>query len=226
MNRTEPFRVVHLSILILLTSLVLIAPAAAFADDDTGWRLRLFGVYVDPDLGFTGTANTGQPVRVETGTDVGFGIGAEYRFNRRFGFEVSIFEASPRFDLRIETTDFGTLELGDSPRIAPLTTGVTFHLTPDRPADLYLAARVVHVLYGDVMLVDPTLGSQRLRSIDDWGWGVALGADVTFGDSAWGLNLEIAHLDTVLVVVDDEDDSRVRLGLDPLLFQAGVFYRF
>ena len=216
----------QLSTLCLAGALCLGLTTPAFAEGEhEGWRLRLAGIYVDPDFSATGTDDDGNPIQVEAKGDTGLALRAEYRFSRRLGFELGLWRSNADFAVDFSGPD-GDLSLGASPSMTPLTAGLLVHLLPDRSVDLYLAARFAYVFYGDTSLREPGLGRQDFRADDDLSWSLALGADVPLGGGDWGLHVELAHLDTRLTLTNLDDGEESDLELDPVVLSAGVVYRF
>ena len=216
----------QLSTLCFAAALCLGLTAPAFAEGEPeGWRLRLAGIYVDPDFSGTGTDDDGNPIQVEAKGDTGLSLRAEYRFSRRLGFELGLWRSNADFAVDFSGPS-GNLRLVASPSMTPLTAGLLVHLLPDRSVDLYLAGRFAYVFYGDATLEEPGLGRQDFRADDDLSWSLALGADVPLGDGDWGLHFELAHLDTRLTLTNVDDGEVSDLEIDPLVVSAGVVYRF
>lgn len=220
----QRFQHFTLALTCILAMAIFAAPAAA--DDSEGWRLRLAGVFVDPDLDTSGFDNEGNAVRVEAESTLGLALRAEYRFSRRLGFELGILRADADLGIHILRPGFDRIQLGASPSMTPITAGLLVHLTPDRSFDLYLAGRFAYVFYGDTALQAPELGRQEFTADDELGWSLALGADIPLGDEGWGLHFEVAHLDTRLTLTNVDDGFESDFELDPTLISAGVVYRF
>lgn len=216
----------HLSTLGLATALSLAIASPAIAEGDhEGWRLRLAGIYVEPDFTSTGTDANGNAVLVNAKGEAGLALRAEYRFSRRLGFELGLWRSNADFAVGISGPG-GNLLLGASPSMTPLTAGLLVHLIPDRSVDLYLAGRFAYVLYGDTVLQAPGLGRQEFRADDELSWSLALGADIPLGDGDWGLHFELAHLDTRLTLTNVDDGFESDFELDPVVVSAGLVYRF
>lgn len=220
------FRVNLLPCLLLTLALTaLSAPAGAQEDK---WHLRFGGVWVEPDADLTRVNSDGTIVAVRADDAIGLGVALERQFNRRLGLELGALFAEP--DIIVGSFDGGpTLDATEGITFRAITLGLNFHLTPDKPVDLYAGPFLAHVTYGNLrFLAQDTSGSLfvGVSSSDDFTVGAQVGADVAFGDSAWSLNLVGRYLDSSLDVATGAVFAVNQLEVDSLIFGVGVGFRF
>lgn len=207
-----------------MASVVVVMCADAALAAEPGWQLRIRGAQVDPDFRFEEVDDVGDRVVVEADSEIGFGLGLEYRVNNRIGVELAALHASPDLDLRVESVDELTVTASDGLGFTPITLGVSVHLTTDAPIDVWVAPQVAYVLYDDVT-VSAMGETESLDVDDDFGWGATLGADLGLGDGPWSVNAAITYLDTSIEVADDEGDSE-SFDFDTMIYSVGVGLRF
>lgn len=222
MNRTQNI-VLRTSLALAFLVLVGVVAGAAHAQD-TGWNVKVAGAYVGP---------TGER---ELDGDIGFGLGVEYRWSRRFGVELGFLTT----DLESETAlggdegPTGTLftNLGTTPVLARLN----IHLTPNSPVDLYLGP-VAGYLFNDDLEVrirgeafgsPNTLPDVSLALDDSFAYGAHLGLDVPIRDSGFffngGATYLVSDIDIEPPVFGDSDPGS--FDLDPVVVHVGFGYRF
>jgi outer membrane protein W len=223
-------------IITICTTLVVLAGIASPAAAAGQWNLRGFGAWVDPDVDFRQVDGT-QTVRATADAAFGLGLGAEYQFSSRWGFEVGVLRASPDVIITLDSTEpVMTISTSDSTVFTPLTAGVNAHLTPNAKVDVYIGAFLAYTLYDNLdfrlqaeIPVDDTVEvlDERVQiDVDnDFGWGALIGIDVPLGPSNWGLSGTVEYLDTDLDTTDDDGD-RTSIGFDPLIVTFGFVYSF
>lgn len=231
----------------ILSTVLLALVTAASSQAETGWSLRLQGVWVDPDVAFRNIDDDGDTIRAEVESDIGAGLAVEYQFSDRLGVEFGALYAAPELDIRIGAPGslFGSLRATDDISFAPITLGLNVHLTPRSKVDLYVGPLAAYVLYGDLSIqfefpnlpnlpslpgiptipvfpIDPI--TIDLETDDDFAFGAQVGIDVPFGDGRWAFHANVKYLETSIELIDDIGDS-TDLDFDPLIIGVGARIR-
>ncbi len=222
--------------MILGTFFWMTAAPAAFARDV---QLRVLGQAVVSDLDALGLG-------VDFDTGVGFYAGVEYQWSERLGVELGVgwleLEQSAQQDLFI-----GSVSTTATLTAKPVTVGLNVHLTPDSRFDFYVAPRIGWAFIDDLELstqVDigsfpfptfpglplfptfPGFGvpvQTELGVEDQFIFGLRLGFDVPFGDSAWSLASSVDYTDMELEL---DAGGGAGLGIDPLTIGVGFGVSF
>lgn len=207
-------------------ALTLLADAANAQDDR--WQLRAGGVWVNPDVSFIDEDNDGDRVKAGADSGIGFGLSFERRFSSRLGLEIGALFAEPDVTLDANLADGGRFNVSDGVPFTAFTAGLNIHLTPDKSVDLYVGPLLGYVLFGDLGFRTQVAGetiAQNFSSNDEFALGAQIGADISFGDGPWSLNVAAKYLDAGLEVTDEGGEA-TDLGFDPLILNVGFGYRF
>lgn len=156
---------------------------------------------------------------IEADSATGFQAAFEFMVGDRVGVEPAISTAN--HDVDVMTPGFPTIALGDAD-LRTLTVNVNFHLTPESNADFYVGPTVGYTFWGD--LDSPFLGGSFAIE-DDLIYGVNLGVDVPFGESAWSFAGALNWL-VVEAALSDATPGDPPLDVDPLQVKVGVAYNF
>jgi outer membrane protein W len=128
--------------------------------------------------------------------------------------------ADPEMRVRVNGAG-GEYVMTDVVAFLPATVAFNFHLTPDRPFDVYLGPMIAWVLYvTEDWDHSPGWHHKEDRTEQDVAWGANLGFDVHFGDGPWWLTGTVRYLDTTLDLGDREIDY------DPTVVGLGFGFRF
>jgi outer membrane protein W len=204
----------------------LAAPASA---GETGWRLRVFGAWMDPDLDETVPAGSPEEIRVTASSDFGFGASLEYQFTERLGFELGAFSASPEIELSADIPGYGHLSLTDSMSTRVITLDFDVHLTPNSQSiDFYLGAGLANMGFGNLHYVDPDGDPLDLGVGNELTWTLKASLDIAFGDSKWAVTGGIRYIDAELEVWNEDDlpGLTATFGFDTITATLGVAYNF
>ena len=204
----------------------LAAPASA---GETGWRLRVFGAWMDPNLDETIPAGNHEEIRVTASSDFGFGASLEYQFTERLGLEFGAFSASPEIELSADIPGYGHLSLTDSMSTRVITLDFDVHLTPNSPSiDFYLGAGVANMGFGSLHYIDPDGDPLDLGTGNELTWTLKASLDIAFGDSKWGGTGGIRFIDADLEVWNEDDipGLTATFGFDTITATIGVAYNF
>ncbi len=232
--------------MLTICSVYVVAALAAVPTEATDLTLRFQGQATSSDGDALGLGD-------DFGTSAGAYLGFEWPLNERLGIEAGLswieLEQSGTLDgiiFTVRTTATQT--------VTPLTVALTVHLTPQSRYDLYLAPRIGWAFFDDLELhneVDfsgfpgfpfpgipgfpgfpgplptfPDFPSQTTNvPVDDqFVYGLRLGFDVPFGESAWSFSssLDLLSLDLKLASAPSGFD----VGIDPISIGLGVGYRF
>lgn len=211
-----------------------VAPAAA-----TDLTLRAQGQITSSDADALGLGD-------DFGTSVGGYVGLEVPLNERLGLEFGVgwmeFEQSTDVDFL-----FLSFETEASLTMTPVTVALDVHLTPNSRYDLYLAPKIGWAFFDDLEVrtdlttddfgfpvipgvpvvptfpIQPPLPAVDVAVEDQFVYGLRVGFDVPFGDSAWSFASSVEILSVDLEI---EAASGAEFGLDPVSVGLGVGYRF
>jgi outer membrane protein W len=206
-----------------------LCPSGADAGDSS-WQIRIFGLSMNPTGDTVVVPNTGEQIAFDTENGYGLGFDLEYRVSSRLGIDIGALTASPVVDVLID--EVGAISASAEPRITPLHVGLTVHLTPESPVDLYFEPMFAYVIYSSFNLVvnpwfctQDSLCVQDFETENDFGIGINLGVDVRLGGAGWLLTAAFKYLDTTLVA-SPPDESVGRTDIDPMIFTVGVGFAF
>lgn len=189
---------------------------------DNAWILRLFGVSIDgDDRAFTSRNRPdGSKERNHwlAEMDEGFGANIERLFSPRMGLELGLLLADSDAELMRDIDEaWETAE--DNLGGTTISLSLNFHLTPDSRVDFYLGPVIALVMFDDVTW--NVLGATvRADPGDEFAIGAQLGIDV-LAASRWAFTAGVRYLD-----IQAEFSEDTELDVDPLIFMAGVAYRF
>jgi outer membrane protein W len=184
--------------------------------DDTGWTLRFHGALVDTSSQSSVSTGTGG-TRVSLGGGGGFGLGAEYRFSRRVGLEMSTLLAGVDFEASVGVGSKSvTQQLSMS--MVPLTLAVPIHFRAGKRADFWVAPSISRVAFMDFEVRIGIGGVNAGWNDDsDIALGLGVGIDVPLGKKGrWAFSSSLRGMKTE-VRGDD---------VDPLIMTIGAAYRF
>lgn len=147
----------------------------------------------------------------------GLGVGLERHLNPRIGIEASLLWADLD-SLFILDLDEAWGHDDDAVTFLAITIGPNFHLTPGKRVDFYLGPFVGWADLGNTTY--QVLGETHQGNFgSEFVLGGQLGLDVGFGGDL-GLHLGIRYID----LTAGDDDSEI--DVNPLIGEAGLFYRF
>jgi outer membrane protein W len=199
--------------IVLAAVLILAALSTEVQAKDASWTLRVHGAIVESSAGDQASVQNGVSSSVDVGG--GFGIGAEYRFSDRLGFEFSALIAGLEVGSSVSGRTFEARSFESS--MMPLTFAVPFHFDTGTRADLFVAPTFSIVRYLDV---ETTVGGAsvgtRVDVDSDAALGAALGVDVPFGKGKWCFSTGVRYMKTKVENTD----------VDPVIVTVGVAYRF
>jgi len=209
-------------------SLALAGTAVAAGSGEPGWQVRVYGAWVNPDLGATETNDEGEPVSIGSGDAFGYGLGLDYRASERISWSFDLLRVAPELTL---SADLGpSLELRTEERlqVTPLLLGMGWHLTPGGPVDVAVGPVVGWVQFGDVTFDVGDEEPFRVVTANKPAIGARLAASTALGDGAWSLTGDVTYLKTDLEARNGDGSSfdKREFSYDPLIVTVGVGYRF
>ena len=208
--------------------LILVIGNNAFAQGDK-WVIRVLPSYLLTATDNSPvTATMPPPLGEETTSQsiedaAGFGLGLEYMWSERIGFEIAAFLSSHDSDMVI-TNDLGTFAASDSTSLRTFTFGANYYFQPNGRVQWSLGGFVPIMFVEGTDHVFTGLGRTEHRDYDqDYGLGVKGGVAWSFAaDSPWTLNLEARYMFLLLM----ESETVGDVDVDPLVLSVGVGYRF
>jgi outer membrane protein W len=147
----------------------------------------------------TGETSIGR-ITVEPDTAFGFDLGLEVLHGEKMGFNFTIGFSDHDIDPgggKVEPT--------------PVTGIVLFHITPDSSYDVYLGPGLAFVFYDDIFGFDVD---------NDLAIALQAGVDIPLATEGLSLSFDIRYIGTTADVEGFDFD------IDPIIFGAGVAYRF
>jgi len=206
--------------LIAMMGLILV-PAAAGAEEQNN-RVHAGVTYVkaqgDPKLDVETSPGVVEHVRAEIDDDYGFYADYERMIARKWGLK---FGANwNKQDVDISSGDRHG-HLGEL-KVTPLTANILFHPAPESHVDFYVGGGFAYVLYSGMDLENEfgPGGREKLDIDDDQTWNAQLGFDFRFGDSPFGLNLDLKY------ILTSGDTELGDIKVDPLIAGAALAIRW
>ena len=188
------------------------------------WRVGVELSWVDPSGDFVATNVSGTTSEASYDTGVGGGVRGEYRYSSRYGVELGVVSAAS-VDVSSQVVAGTTASSVEVSSFAAYTVGVNVHLTQDRPVDVYVGPLIALVQYSDVEAGTTLGGTTTSVSIDDdIGFGAIVGIDVPLGERGWLVQASLRYIKTD--IKGSEGGVTIDSDFDPLIFSAGVGYRF
>lgn len=197
-------------------------------EPDYAWIFRAVAARVDADDSASSSIfladGSNQRDFFQVGPGYGFGASIERVFSPRVGLELGVLIADLDSQLMRDIDE--AWETSDKDvGMTLISLGPNFHLTPGSSVDLYIGPFLGWVDLDDI--THRVLGSSvRSSSEDEFTWGAQIGLDVPTS-SSWAFTAGIKYLDLSYDLGREDAGSEVLdLALDPLIFTAGVAYRF
>ena len=206
-------------------------PVAAPMAVSSKCRVRAFYAYAYADENAVVEQNPGTDDFVRTEATInnadGLGVEGECMVTPRLGIPLTLMWLSQESHVMIDTTEVWEMDTQDIDWFS-ITTGVNYHfLEPESKFDLWAGPFIGFVSFDDVTYrADDVAGSTdptRVKFDDAFTWGLQVGFDVParkgfsfFGALRWfSLELEPTNV-----------DDTIDFNLNPLMWNAGVSYRF
>jgi outer membrane protein len=218
-----------LRLVLALALVVLVAPREAQAQQ--GLTIRANGALVAPTFDSDSDNVLSESDGVEVGNGFSFAFSLSYGFTDNIA--VTLLGAAP-FSHSIEGTgDLDGLDIGSTLHLPP-TLVVEYRFLPNGRVNPYVGAGGNVTLFfsedtDDALTAALAANSTDLDLSPSVGLAAMAGVDVLLGTN-WGINGQVwfADIDTDADVIVNGDTAveDVTVQIDPLVFQAGLFYRF
>jgi len=214
--------------------LVLLCSCTSVSAEQGNWLVRARGIVIHPNddsglisLGGSPVTNTG----VNVDTNVVPELDVTYMFHRNWGVEV------------IAGTSIHTVNSEGSglklPRgfdlfdtwVLPPTVTLQYHFLPDNNIRPYIGIGANYTKFfaaNATSALESKLGGPVGVNLDSsWGWAVQGGVDISLKGN-WFINLDLKYIDmsTTAYLKTPVGNLSVDVDVDPLVFGAGVGYRF
>ncbi len=111
----------------------------------------------------------------------------------------------------------------------PLTLSTRFHLVNHQALDVYCGPLLGYVLYGDFKTPDFGIGANSYSVKNGFTYGALAGLDVPLGNTNWQFSSSIRYLKTradIDEAYQHVEDMNAKIDINPIVFQAGIGYRF
>lgn len=207
---------------------LLAVPAMA---QDRSIDVSVFASWVDPSGENTFEVDdTGDFPSLETEFDseIGFGASVNVFWGGSLSTEFAATIVEP--ELGANFNDPGLTPLfAAGLEMMPITAVLQWHFNPNGRFDPYIGAGVGYVLFDQIDDEDlEEIDVDEIDFEDDYGFVANLGANVGFTDN-FGLYLDAKYIGVqteATVVIPGEDDEAFEVDVDPIMFSAGVTFRF
>lgn len=195
----------------LAISLVLAgSPALA---QESNWMVRARAVHIDPANESAPLAGTGATDRIHVASKTIPEVDISYFFTPNLAAEL-ILTYPQKHDVTLDGARIGSF------RHLPPTLSAQYHFAPRSTVDPYVGAGINYTRISRVKL----LGGAADLEKDSWGLALQAGVDIRL-DARWSLNLDVKKVNIRSdVLLGGARASAVKV--DPVLFGAGVGYRF
>lgn len=209
-------------VVLLLAAVSSGAWAQAYTTDER-WTVRVDVASIDPVSRPESRVGAQAPVenRIESG--FGAGIRIERRLGNWLGIELGLLD-SGNFD----GVAGGSATNGAIVRTGGFTAaslGVNFHLTADRPFDVYVGLQAIHLRHGDAIVDSAaSAGGVAVPLDSELAWALIVGGDLSLPASGWRLQSSLRFIRAGL----DGQRNSVVIGhrLDSVVLAVGLAYRF
>jgi outer membrane protein W len=223
MKSTNRFCITRFTVALL--ALTLVIPAASVGAADSGWQVKVGGVWVHPDLSYKPSYPVFEHIKTDGDNAIGLGLSLGYSFSDRLGLEVGALRANPELNLRVDFPGGQSIEASDSLAFTPITAGLAVHLTPGRSVDIYVVPAVAYVVYGNLHF--SAAGDTASLEVDNqWTWGISLGAEVRLGEGPWRFDGAVSYIRTSLNATDTDNGDIHTVDCNPYMVTLGLGYRF
>ena len=203
------------------------------------WLVRLRGIYVDPidDSGLISLNGAPLP-----GSGVGVNsnpvpeIDVTYMLLRNVGIEV--IAGITNHDVEVEGSALAGLGVTNGFKIfdawvLPPTVTLQYHFLPEGSIRPYVGIGVNYTTFLDenaTRNLETTLASPvSVGMTNSWGWAAQGGVDITLKDN-WFINIDVKYIDIDATASLGVKNLGARLevdaNIDPIVFGAGIGYRF
>jgi hypothetical protein len=208
-------------VIVVIALMVLMAARAAAAE--SGWSVRLYGVWGRPSLGLS-EANSEVPIDAASNGALGAGAGLEYRFGRWVGLGFDLLHARPDIVLEVAAPS-GPLQASHGLGFTPISVGPVFHVTPGRRVDLTLTAVLGVASYGDLQFAS---GGQtlRLQGGNAAMWGLGAAVDVSPGSPNWTIHAGVRCYQSSPEFTNRDNGAVGSAAVNPVVVSFGIGYRF
>jgi outer membrane protein W len=204
--------------------IVIASLAQPVAAADPGWKVRVSGVWTNPDFS---TQWVEDDIQFTSDADsaLGFGFGVEYRVSERLGVEVAAARTDNDLNVTATLTGVGSASVSQGIAFTPYTAGVNIYLTPSRAVEFYVAPQMVYATFDDLRIDDEQFGQAAVDIDSDTGWGLNVGLDIRLGEGGWVVNGFFGYMD-IEVAATPEDGDQETFDFDPIVAGLGIGYRF
>lgn len=180
---------------------------------ETNWMVRARAVHIDPANESAPLGGSGAADRIHVASKTIPEIDVSWFFTPRLAAEL-VLTYPQKHDVTLDGARIGSF------RHLPPTLTAQYHFAPQSIFSPYVGAGVNYTCITSVKLLN---GAGDLEN-DSWGLALQAGVDIRL-DARWSLNLDVKKVNIRSdVMVGGARASAVKV--DPILFGAGVGYRF
>lgn len=216
------------SLILVFISMAVLPGESTFAKDST-WLVRAIPSYFVTASSDSPVITTQPaPLGIESNShsvdgDAGIGIGFEYLWGGRIGFEGAAFLSSHDTKMII-ANDLGTFSASDSTRFRTFTFGVNYYFDTENSVQWSVGGFVPLMFADGTDHVFPDLNRTESRAYDqDYGIGVKGAAEWSFApNSPWTLSVEGRYM----FLLTMESETIGDIDVDPFVLSLGLAYRF
>ena len=214
--------------------LVLLCSCMSVSAEQGDWLVRGRGIVIHPNddsglisLGGSPVTNTG----VNVDTNVVPELDVTYMFHRNWGVEV--IAGTSIHTVNSEGSGLGLpngFDLFDT-WVLPPTVTLQYHFLPDSTIRPYVGVGANYTKFfaanATSALEKALKGPVGVNLDSSWGWAVQGGVDISLKGN-WFINLDLKYIDmsTTAYLKTPIGNLSVDVDVDPLVFGAGIGYRF
>lgn len=212
------------SVRFLLPLLLLLAATPLLAAERTvdlaGWV-----VWADPNSEGTFDTSNDQ-IDVNFDGEMGYGASVNIFWGSRFSTEFAVSQIDLPIALTSRPRAVGVQDTNAN--MIPVTGVLQWHLAPDAMLDPYIGAGAAYILFGNVTKGEA--GNLALDDIDSDDLGLVINAGLSIAlNENLGINLDAKYVpvgSAARGVLNDANGTETDIEINPIIFSAGLAWRF
>jgi len=219
---------------ILAVAGAMLAAIPAHAQDHQGLAagdvlVRLRTIVVAPNERSSGIVPTFPSEKVSLDNSVMPEVDVTYMATKNIGFE--LIASTTKHTASGKTGTTGSIGDLASTWVLPPTLTAQYHFNPEGKIRPYIGAGVNYTIFWDEKAskgLEGAVGNTKVRMSDSFGWAGQVGVDIDLNPKIF-LNLDVKYIDIdtkATLQTTAIGRQSVNVHIDPLVFGAGVGFRF
>ena len=214
--------------------LTLLLSSFSVVAEQGDWLVRLRGIAIIPqdDSGPISINNVPFPGSgVAVNNSVVPEVDVTYMFHRNWGVEV--IAGTAKHDVEVDGSFIlpAGFKIFDS-WVLPPTVTLQYHFMPEHKIRPYLGMGINYTAFlgnNATDALEAAVGPVDVDMDNSWGWAAQGGVDITLKDN-WFLNIDVKYINidstATLFLKNSGTRLSVDVDIDPIVFGAGIGYRF